>query len=423
MPFLHFLRRAYRQIGLKSIRFKMRFCCNFNPFSLKTQKPSTGTKYFIKKLRASLKPLKKVTVHAPTIPYVRNMVTAHNLDEMRGAKEERAEAYFWVRWNEARRQATKQIAPIATNKGRPVTENQRGQAVVEYILIIIVSITLISALATKLIKPLSKFMENYAGKYVECLLETGDLPYFMTANPDSKCPLEKMGATGSINGGSGGSNGSNSDEEGGSSSSKSNGGNSTQGKNSDANENSSGGKSSNTSSSPSAGGPRLRTGSGVVTDSGNSNSFSSLEEGSNSDKNTKSGSRRSRRRNNRNKFPKESLSGEDIPYEYQEDIGEGLTGVIKAPEDPFKNSSTPSPLPAPKASKKEAENNNLRPQSFSVPLAKKKTRGPTTLDMSLGKGFSFRKIIFYLIIGGIIFALIILVGTQLNSLKKGWGKS
>ena len=34
-----------------------------------------------------------VTVLAPTIPYVRSMVAAHSLDEMRGAKAERAEAY------------------------------------------------------------------------------------------------------------------------------------------------------------------------------------------------------------------------------------------------------------------------------------------------------------------------------------------
>ena len=432
MPFLHFLQRTYRQIGLKSIRFKMRLYCDFKPFPLKTQKLSTDIKYFIKKLIKFLKPLKKVTVRAPTIPYVRSMVTAHNLDEMQGAKEARAEAYKRYVGVKRQRRRRSRSRRLPQTKGEQLLkkqmgmENQRGQAVVEYILIIIVSITLILALATKLIKPLSNFMENYAGGYVECLLETGDLPYFMTENPDSECSLEKMEAIGRINVDSGGSStgsGPSDKEGGGSSSSNPNGGDSTQGKNSSANENSSGGKSSNTSGSSSSRGPRLRTRSNAVTDSRSSNSFSSLEDGS-SNKNTKSGSRKSRRRNNTNKSQKKSLSGGgETSYEYQEDTGRGFTGVIKAPEDPFKNPSTPSPLPAPKASKKEAENNNLRPQSFSVPLAKKKTRGPTNSDMNLGKGFSFRKIIFYLIIGGVIFALVILVGTQLNSLKKGWGKN
>ena len=54
--------------------------------------------------------------YSPPRVFVRSKVTASPLDERRGGNEERTEAYFWVRWSEAMRKATKPIA-----KGRAVT--------------------------------------------------------------------------------------------------------------------------------------------------------------------------------------------------------------------------------------------------------------------------------------------------------------
>jgi hypothetical protein len=54
--------------------------------------------------------------------------------------------------------------------------NQRGQAVTEYLLILVVTIALILALSAIIIKPFSSFLENYMGAYLECLLDAGELP-------------------------------------------------------------------------------------------------------------------------------------------------------------------------------------------------------------------------------------------------------
>jgi hypothetical protein len=53
---------------------------------------------------------------------------------------------------------------------------ESGQALVEYVLILIVSIGILTTLTIKIFQPLSLFLQAYMGDYVECLLETGELP-------------------------------------------------------------------------------------------------------------------------------------------------------------------------------------------------------------------------------------------------------
>jgi hypothetical protein len=101
--------------------------------------------------------------------------------------------------------------------------NQRsksGQAVVEYMLILVVSVTLILSLASVIFTPFQVFLNQFLGEYVSCLLESGELPP-MGASPlkakGPACPLPKFkggnpvsipgGPTG-IYGGSEGSDGS-----------------------------------------------------------------------------------------------------------------------------------------------------------------------------------------------------------------------
>lgn len=55
---------------------------------------------------------------------------------------------------------------------------EQGQAVIEYVLLLVIVVGLIIALSTQIIEPLGKFVENYMGKYVQCILETGELPAF-----------------------------------------------------------------------------------------------------------------------------------------------------------------------------------------------------------------------------------------------------
>ncbi len=51
-----------------------------------------------------------------------------------------------------------------------------GQAMVEYILMLIVSISILLALITQFFKPFNLFLQNYMGSYVQCLLDFGELP-------------------------------------------------------------------------------------------------------------------------------------------------------------------------------------------------------------------------------------------------------
>jgi hypothetical protein len=55
-------------------------------------------------------------------------------------------------------------------------KSQSGQALVEYVLLLVVAIALILGLAGQLYKPFSSWMKNYMGEYVECLLDVGELP-------------------------------------------------------------------------------------------------------------------------------------------------------------------------------------------------------------------------------------------------------
>jgi len=55
-------------------------------------------------------------------------------------------------------------------------QGPRGQAMVEYILILVVSVSLVMAVAMQIFKPLQFFLQDFMGTYTQCLLETGELP-------------------------------------------------------------------------------------------------------------------------------------------------------------------------------------------------------------------------------------------------------
>lgn len=70
--------------------------------------------------------------------------------------------------------------------------DQGGQGVVEYILVVTVSVIIIASLWVKLYKPLGDFVGAFMGEYVACLLETGELPRMGATSggaEDGACPL------------------------------------------------------------------------------------------------------------------------------------------------------------------------------------------------------------------------------------------
>lgn len=54
--------------------------------------------------------------------------------------------------------------------------NQSGQAVIEYVLMLVISVSLVVLLATQIFTPFQNFLKAYIGDYVQCLLEVGELP-------------------------------------------------------------------------------------------------------------------------------------------------------------------------------------------------------------------------------------------------------
>lgn len=78
--------------------------------------------------------------------------------------------------------------------------NVRGQAVIEYTLIMLVTVAILMALSQVLFKPFGEFISNYMGKYTACLLEYGELPTLGTTagsqvEDDSECNKRFEGGT------------------------------------------------------------------------------------------------------------------------------------------------------------------------------------------------------------------------------------
>ena len=72
------------------------------------------------------------------------------------------------------------------NSSHPL-RGRSGQAVVEYILLMVVSVGLITVLALRLIGPFRDWARNYLGAYVECLLDAGELPTLSGEVEGSAC--------------------------------------------------------------------------------------------------------------------------------------------------------------------------------------------------------------------------------------------
>ena len=65
-----------------------------------------------------------------------------------------------------------------------------GQAVVEYILILAITLSLIIALKNTF-KQAGAFFEDYIGAYTECLMDYGELPSFGVSDEDMKQHLSE----------------------------------------------------------------------------------------------------------------------------------------------------------------------------------------------------------------------------------------
>ena len=70
---------------------------------------------------------------------------------------------------------------------RPRSGSNSGQALIEYILIVVISVTLVASLAIAVFKPVGNFIDNLNRTYVQCLLETGELPQLSSQEQNVVC--------------------------------------------------------------------------------------------------------------------------------------------------------------------------------------------------------------------------------------------
>lgn len=69
--------------------------------------------------------------------------------------------------------------------------NQNGQATLEYVLLLFITVTLCAGLLLKFSVGFKSFAQNLLGEYVECLLEAGELPALGT-DQQSECDYNKL---------------------------------------------------------------------------------------------------------------------------------------------------------------------------------------------------------------------------------------
>ncbi len=72
---------------------------------------------------------------------------------------------------------------------KDLVKGRQGQAIVEYILILVVSLALILTVTVQVFKPMQFFLKDFMGTYVKCLLDTGELPALGGSNKikDDEC--------------------------------------------------------------------------------------------------------------------------------------------------------------------------------------------------------------------------------------------
>ena len=75
--------------------------------------------------------------------------------------------------------------------------NQKGQGMIEYILLLFITVTMILLAMANLFKPMQNFLKNFMGTYVACLLTSGELPAIRVENKmkdtEAKCSFSMTG--------------------------------------------------------------------------------------------------------------------------------------------------------------------------------------------------------------------------------------
>ena len=91
--------------------------------------------------------------------------------------------------------------------------SSRGQGTIEYILLLVITISMVLVALGRVFKPMQTFMKDYMGTYVSCMLSSGELPALMSENKlseiNAKCSYSFTGNGASLKGSGNSSSGKN----------------------------------------------------------------------------------------------------------------------------------------------------------------------------------------------------------------------
>ena len=77
--------------------------------------------------------------------------------------------------------------PGGLGRGHWSSNSVSGQAILEYILMVVVGVTLVVSLSLAIFQPLGQFVDNLNREYIKCLLETGELPQLSSEDQNVVC--------------------------------------------------------------------------------------------------------------------------------------------------------------------------------------------------------------------------------------------
>jgi hypothetical protein len=79
---------------------------------------------------------------------------------------------------------------LEKNSTQKMMTSEAGQSLVEYLLVLVVTVALILGLMAQFYKPFNRWITSYLGPYLECLLDVGELPTFGSSGASGLCAAE-----------------------------------------------------------------------------------------------------------------------------------------------------------------------------------------------------------------------------------------
>lgn len=270
--------------------------------------------------------------------------------------------------------------------------NEAGQALIEYILILVITVSIILGVMYQFSEGFKTFVNQYFGDYIACLLETGELPSLGGSGPNQgQCvsPVLKVSARSKIDGArqSGGA--------GGNTSSPTN--------NSSGTNNNNGGGGGNGLS------PSVVTGSGAPT---NAEAVGNTSAG----------------RPARQKLSKNSSGSSGFDSASGDSDGVRSGRVIRRKKiiylgeeyiDEKKKEEKKAKSKKAKLTRKDSGTSKLRVSKFKLDVPEKRK----VASVQQSEGFTFGVFIKFMLIAGIVIAIVVFLGGQALQIKKSWQKS